>query len=64
LERYPSLTKIWRKLGINDVLLALIPPGQTQDTIRSSKNHTPTSEQAGDLDQQAIQGREAIAQIS
>jgi hypothetical protein len=64
LKRNTSLAKIWRELGLNDVLLALIQPGQTQDTIRSSKNHTPPSDQAGDLNQQAIQGREAIAQIS
>jgi hypothetical protein len=64
LERHPSLTKIRRKIGIDDALLSLIPPRQTQNTIRSSKNNTPPSEQAGDLNQQAIEGREAITQIS
>ena len=64
LKRHPSLTKIRRKIGSDDALLTLFPPRQTQNTIRSSKNHSPPSEQAGDLNQQAIEGREAITQIS
>jgi len=58
------LTEIGGKIEYDDVLLTLIPPRQTQNTIRSSKNHTPWREEADDPNQQAVKGREAIAQIS
>jgi hypothetical protein len=64
LEGHPLCTEIGGKIEMNDLLLTLIPPRQTENTIRSSKNHTPWREEADDPNQQAVKGREAIAQIS